>query len=139
MPIRLSELVAQERWVAIDVSGVEVNVAYRPNAITLRRSNELERLETEFENNPDIDIGVETARMFCDLVGNWDITDEHDRPYPITVESLQEFPANIIMAIMTGIRDELDADEPAKKTSGGTSDAGLQPTGSLAPARNGIH
>jgi hypothetical protein len=137
MPIKLSEIVAQERWLTVDVGGVEIQVAYRPNNISLRRSNELNQLLNSFETNPDIDVGRETARMFCDLVGNWDIVDDKGKPLPITVDSLLDIPARLIMTILAAVNADVEELESEKKASSETFADGSTQKGSLAPARNG--
>ena len=138
MTIKLSDIISEKRWVTVDVSGFDVRVAYTPNTITLRRSEELSHLLDSIDSNPDIRIGEETARMFCDLVSEWDILGDDDRPFPITVEALQDFPANILQRILEGVQADVAGHEESKKASSVTSDVGSQPMGSLAPVQNGF-
>ncbi len=137
MPIRLSEIISQQKWIEVDVAGEMVKIAYTPNKITLRRATELGKLIDEIDDNPDLDIGAETARMFCDLVGTWDILGEDERPYPIDIKSLQEFPANIMNIILKAVNDDVEEHEDSKKSPNGTSADGSQPMGSMESAQTG--
>ena len=137
MPIKLSDIVAAKRWIDVDIAGEKVKVAYKPNAITLRRSAELEHLISRIDDDPDIDTGAEIARMFCDLVAEWDIMGEDDEPYPISVESLQDFPANILTMLLQAVQEDVDGGADSKKPRSATSAGGSRQKGSLEPARNG--
>jgi len=136
MPIRLSDIVAKVAVIDVEIAGESIRVEYKPNSITLRRSNELQRLIESMDDNPDIDIGRETAHMFCDLVSGWDIVTDDGQQYPINIESLQDFPANILMQILESVQEDVSAN--GKKTKGVTSDDTSAQTGSLAPVQNGI-
>lgn len=137
MPIRLSEIISQQKWIEVDVAGEMVKIAYTPNKITLRRATELGKLIKELDDNPDVDIGAETARMFCDLVNSWDILGEDERPYPIDIKSLQEFPANIMNIILKAVNDDVEEHEDSKKSPSETSGDGFQQTGSMESAQTG--
>ena len=137
MPVALSDIIAQKRWLQVDIDELAINVAYAPNKITLRRAEELQRLLDRLETDKDISYAEEMARMFADLVSDWDIVGDDGKPYPITVDALIDFPSAILTTISQTIQQDIQAGNEEKKASSATSGATSSPTGSLAPVRTG--
>jgi hypothetical protein len=129
MPIKLSDLVAQQRWITVDISGVDIKVAYAPNRITLRRAEELSRLVDRVGSDDSLSYAEEMARMVCDLVSEWDIAGDDGKPYPITVEALKDFPSNILTKISAAISADIDVDAGEKKAPGPNSGGSFSRTG----------
>jgi hypothetical protein len=141
MPIELSELLSDERWVEVPIGESVLNVAYRPNATSLLRQAEIQRHIREMQGQSDADEvaqAQEMAKVFCEMVCDWDLT-EQGKPLPVTPEIVAgRLPPLIFSAIMTAIGEDGRAQQEEKKVSSVTSDAGSLPKGKRVTARNGI-
>lgn len=142
MPVELSDLLGDERWVAVQVGNATFNVAYRPSATSLRRQAELQKRQRVLANSSTLD-EVEQANeigaIFCEMISAWDLVDG-GVPLPLTPEVVtRTLPGAVFEAIMAAVGADGKAAQEEKKVLSATSGAGLPPRDKLASAPNGMH
>jgi hypothetical protein len=140
MPIELSELLSDERWVEVQIGASILNVAYRPNATSLQRQAEIQRHIREMQSQSDTDEvaqALDMAKVFCEMVCDWDLIDQ-GKPLPVTPEIVAgRLPPLIFSAIMTAIGEDGRAQQEEKKVLSVTSDVSSRPKGKRVSAQNG--
>jgi hypothetical protein len=118
MPVRLSELVNDLRWIEIPIGNEALNIAYRPNGVNIEVVSSLETLT---------DGNIEAlCPVLVALIAEWDLLDDDGIMIPLTVPSVRTVPLPILELITQGIMDSRNAE---KKAHNGTSVAGLPPAG----------
>ena len=68
MPIRITDLVRNQRWVTIPIDDQELRIAYRPNALTMEMLPWLEKLQATEQGDEDTLLGM--AEFFVGLVAS---------------------------------------------------------------------
>lgn len=136
----LNEIVADERWIPVEIWRHTIMVAYRPGKTSLQRQAEIQREMREMQADPEVD-EVEAARrgaeILCELVSDWDLTD-NGRPVPLTSDALMRVPGPFFYAIMGAIGSDGENIANEKKASKSNSAAGSRQGGKQAPAQAGI-
>lgn len=135
MPVRLSELVNDSKTVSVSVGDFDINISYRPNAITMPA---LLRLDT-MTNAPASEQVEIMAEMLSGFIAGWDILGDDDKPIPVNVETLKAMPYRLIMLIMDAIRSDTEAETLEKKMSKKNLGDGLPQVARSEVAPNGIH
>lgn len=135
MPVRLSELVNDSKTVAVSVGDFNINISYRPNAITMPA---LLRLDTMTDATAAEQVEI-MAEMLADFIGDWDILGDDDKPIPVNVETLKAMPYRLIMLIMDAIRSDTEAETLEKKMLKKNSGDGLPQAARSEVVPNGIH
>lgn len=140
MPVELSDLLGNERWVPVEVNGVVFQVAYRPAATSLRRQAELQRRRRQLqaqENADEVEQMQEIGVIFCEMISNWDLT-SGGVPLSITPDVVTSaLPGAIFNAIMQAIGEDAQSAQEEKKRLSATSGAGLPTTAKLGNVPNG--
>jgi len=140
MPVELSDLLSNKRWIGVEMGGHVISVAYRPGATSLRRQAELQRQMRQLqaaENVDEVVIVDSVASVFCEIVCDWDLT-ENGRSLPVNAESVGNLPGIIYNAIMDAINSDGKTQDDEKKRLNATSVAGLPHEVKQVPALNGI-
>lgn len=73
--MRLSELITS-RPLTLAFGGGELNIAYNPRAVRLRK------------DEPDLQDPMNLARLFCEVVADWDLNQDDGTPWPLVPELL---------------------------------------------------
>lgn len=139
MPVELSELLGNQRWVDVTVGDVTFSVAYRPGATSLKRQAELQRLVRELNTDSELDEVEQVEQMgeiFCEMVCGWDLT-RQGQPIPVTPETALALPGLIFNAILEAVGQDGAAQGEEKKALSATSGAGSSKKAKRGNARNG--
>ncbi len=112
MGIKFRDLVKETRDVVVVYDGEEVNVVYRPGAITPKmqmvaaRMQDMGADEDGKKAKTAAQAGAEMAdviREFVEvielLVAKWDITDDDGVMLPVTVATIREMPMGFLSAV----------------------------------------
>lgn len=91
---KLSSWVNRTIAVRVVIDETEINLQVRPNKLTPEGELGLYQAQGTNDVGPLFDV-------FCDLVADWDITDDDGRVLPIRHETLKAFPSRMLMEIMT--------------------------------------
>jgi len=141
MPVELSDLLGNERWVEVQVAGGTFNIAYRPESTSLYRQAELNKRMRLLQAQTDADELEQTdeiGTIFCEVVSNWDLTDG-GRPLPLTPQvATRGIPGPWFNAIMEAISNDRDASQEEKKVSSVRSAAGFPREARPENVQNGI-
>lgn len=139
MPVELSELLNNERWIDVEVMGVTLRVAYRPTATSLKRQAQVQKRMREL-SQADIDEEAqvkEAAALFCEMISDWDLT-ERGAPLPISPDVVAgRLPGIVVNTIMHAVGEDAQQQQQEKKVSSATSGVGLPPGGKRASVPNG--
>lgn len=140
MPVELSDLLGNERWVEVDIDGVVLRAAYRPAATSLRRQAELQKRRRQLQAQTDgdeVELTNEIGAIFCEMVSDWDLTSGGE-PLPITPDVVTNaLPGAIFGAIMQAIGEDAQSAQEEKKQQNVTSAAGLPARAKSASVLNG--
>lgn len=140
MPVELSDLLGNERWVEVEVNGVAFHVAYRPAATSLRRQAELQKRRRQLQAQDDgdeVEQTNEVGAIFCEMISNWDLTSSGE-PLPITPDVVTSaLPGAIFSAIMQAVGEDAQSAQEEKKQQSATSAAGLPARAKSASVPNG--
>lgn len=117
MPIRVSNLSANTKSVAIDIDGETLNITYRPSGMTPETEDRLHAMAAEKRG------GASLIALLVDVLASWDLLGDDDQPYPISVESLSRLPTLFLSRVAEGIMRDIAPNLP----SGGVSAAGSLP------------
>jgi len=99
MPIKLSDLQKQTRPLTLDFSGEQINVIYRPGAIT-------PALTARF-------VDMSNAEAVPIIVAEWDILGDDGQPLPVTAEICETLPLEFLRAVVR----EVIADSASPKAN----------------------
>jgi hypothetical protein len=127
MPVRLSELVNDLRWIHINIAGQELNVAYRPNAVSIQ-------LYALRENMTEGNIEA-LCPVLTTLIAEWDLVDDEGAMIPIDEETFRRLPFPLVEMITEQLTDTMGAE---KKVLNGTSADGSPPMDKSASVPTGI-
>lgn len=140
MPVELSELLNDERWVEVEVGSTVLNIAYRPGATSLHRQAAMQKMVRQLGAQEDTDETEQAEQMgaiFCEMVCAWDLTDQ-GKPLAITPEIVtKRLPGAIFNAIMQAIGEDGQAQQEEKKALLTTSATGSSARGRRANAQSG--
>lgn len=136
----LSALLANERWVPVEFNNITFQVAYRPGSTSLKRQVQLQKrlraLQGQ-ENADEEEQVLAAASILCELVSNWDLT-ENGQPLPVTADVIaNKLPGAAFSAIMNAVTSDGNMSEGEKKVQKPTSDAGYQAEDKAELALNG--
>ena len=90
MPVKVSDLVKNERTVSLDFDGDTLNIRYRPNSLTVGIERRLAAAEGGEET---IDAGLEALLA---LIVEWDLLGEDGKPLPVTKEQMEALPGVVL-------------------------------------------
>jgi hypothetical protein len=139
MPVELSELLGNERWIDVEVGQVVFSVAYRPGATSLMRQADIQRQirEMSAQDMDEVTQAKQSGKLFCEMVCGWDLEDG-GKPLPLTPDVVAgRLPGSVFNAILAAISEDGRAQQEEKKVLSVTSDAGLVVRGKRANTRNG--
>ena len=97
--MRLSDLVRNERALALEFAGDTLNFSYRPGLVTPAFSDAL---------------GTEKRPLIWALsrvVVSWDLVDDAGQPLPLTEQSLTEIPTPFLRSVLHAILDDVNVGE----------------------------
>ncbi len=140
MPVELSDLLSNKRWVEVPVGEHVMRVAYKPGTTSLRRQAQLQRQMRELQAAEDTDeesMVENVAQVFCEIVCDWDLT-ENGRPLPVNVVTVGNLPGIVYNAIMDAINADGGSSAEEKKAQKVTSAAGSAQEGKSVPVLNGL-
>lgn len=137
----LSALLANKRWVEAEFNDIVFKVAYRPGSMSLMAQADLQGKIMSLQNNQEIGLHeqmVKLGEIFCDVVCDWDLTD-NGRPVPITVEAVTSIlPGAAIVDALNAVTNDGNTGKEEKKVQSVRSGAGLPVAVRQAVAPNGI-
>lgn len=111
MPLRLSELAAERRDLAVPWGEHTLALTYRPGQVTPAMIDEADRRAGSG--------GVIWALTQC--ISAWDLLGDEDKPLPITETALRELPSRFIMTVFGAIVRDSRPNPPRGETSGAGS------------------
>lgn len=99
MGVSLGELVANDRWTVVKISGQDIKVRYRPQVFTLA----YEKTQLAKKSYSDV---------CTDMVIEWDLEDDSDelelpRMLPVTTEAMDRWPKVIFELIALHLVQEV--------------------------------
>jgi hypothetical protein len=95
--IRLGDLEKKEREITVMFQGEELNVTYRPNAVTPAFIDSLKGLPPRESN----------VKQLIGIVKRWDLVDEDKNMLALDEESVRLVPMLFLEAVLEGITDDL--------------------------------
>lgn len=117
MAIRFSDLEADQREIAVEFSGNEVKLTYRPSAYTpILEEKMMQSLESKRPYN-----GM--AQVIADVVVEWDVLEDDGEMYPLEYEELRTLPSQFLMAVIEAITEDMSVSREELKNSDGGSQA----------------
>lgn len=127
MPLKLSALTADRKTVVVKFDTGSLTLTYRPSAFNaLQEARELE----DKEKGAHL---LSQARSLCELITDWDLTDDAGKPVPVSEDVMASLGLDVTNALMNALLDEL---LPNRKKAP-DSPNGSSPEASSAPARSG--
>ena len=108
MPLTLAHLKKNTRTLTLTYAGEEVNVTYRPGAMTPALSLEMADPAT---NLPVVTVLEQT------LV-SWDVLDDDLTPLPVTHDTLIELPSDFLSVVFSALMEDFSVGKPSGATSG---------------------
>lgn len=121
MPIRLSDLRANKRTVAVEYDGETLNVEYRPQAVNPEYQDWLKNLGQREAKTSE----AELWEKILAVVSGWDLLDDDGQPLPVSREFIAMLPTDLLMAITWAIQE----DAGPNRRSAGSSGAGSRRKG----------
>jgi hypothetical protein len=120
MSVRISDLLADERTVPMEVGAETVRVTYRPSAYTPQLEEDLRAL------NESKRTGAGLAHLLATTLVGWEVVDDTGAPYPTTEAALMALPTRFLWQVLAAINADLSVPEGDPKDSGGTSLVGAK-------------
>lgn len=117
MPIKLTDLVAGKRSIAIEFEAGVLNITYDPSVITA--DNEREEIAMRMRGLVINSLAQSLERMIVE----WDLVDDKGKPIPIKLESLTALGYDVLNYIMRSINEDFRPNVLTAGRSGGTSSA----------------
>lgn len=105
--MKLSELFAETKVLVVAVGGGELNVTYRPDAIT---PETLDRM-----SNAASAPGEAIVSTVVELVASWDLTDDDGSIYPLTVKDVRRLPLSFLSTVIKAITDDINPNASRRK------------------------
>lgn len=99
--MRLSELTAATRTIAVSYLTYTLNVTYRPGVMT---PDEDDRIQAARETNTATDALID---LMSRLLAAWDVVDDDDKPLPVTPALLRSMPSGLLLAIMAAVQADM--------------------------------
>lgn len=96
MPLNLANIKNDKRTIKADTLWGECEVTYKPSALTPAVEDKIREAESNQQN----------CEVFVSIVTAWDVMDG-DKPYPLTVEALMDFPSALFSAILQACREDM--------------------------------
>jgi hypothetical protein len=118
-------MMGQQRKMQVQYEEFEINVVFRPAAITTEWQVRLQGLDPKDHGG--------YLELLAEALVSWDITDDAGVPIPTDAERLVTVPLEILNQVAWDIFEEMSP----KARSGGKSAAGSPRTGSLASRQSG--
>jgi hypothetical protein len=133
--MKLSQLVEDRRTVTIPVGTGTITLGYNPGGVTPRMFVMADEAQQGTVNI------VQMCAMMAPMLIDWDVTDDNDRPLPLTAAGLMDVPIQILVHMMAAIGEDIAVPNSSSAPSGsGSSPAGSQdalPSGISSFARVG--
>ena len=107
MSIRLSELKADVRKVTFDYDGSEINVEYKPSAITPIFQSKMRKMDTSDAMNM-----VEAVSV---MLVSWDVLGDNGKPIAITTNTLGTLPIAFVSKVITSVFEDMQPEAREKK------------------------
>lgn len=117
MPIRITDLVAGKRTIAIEFEAGTLNVTYDPSAITA--DNEREEAMMRLRGMPINGI----AQSLVKVIVEWDLQDDKGKPVPIDLEALTPLGYDVLAYLMRSINEDFRPNVLTAGRSGGSDSA----------------
>jgi len=108
MPLTLAHLKRNTRTLVLEYAGEQVNVTYKPGAMTPALSLEMADPAT---NLPVVTVLEQT------LV-SWDVVDDDMLPLPVTHDTLIMLPSDFLGAVFGALMEDVSVGKPSGATSG---------------------
>lgn len=122
MPITLSDLILDQRTIAVPIGkdpenkgDIEIVVTYRPSGLTPIIEAEANRMYAQGLQ------GCGTARLLSGMVVKWDITNDDGDPIPVTYEGMTLVPVFALAKILDELLADVRQSKEDLKNSGGGS------------------
>lgn len=115
MPVRLSELRANVRTVAIPVDGDVLNVTYRPSGITPEVEDRLDEATSKQR------IGESLMTLLAAALVSWDLLGDDGKPLPVTVETMRVLPLSFLAKLVQAVTADMRPNAPSGGSSAVTS------------------
>jgi hypothetical protein len=107
MTIRLRDIRADIRATSFDYDGNEVNIRYKPSAVTPIFQSTLSRInEPDAEKRTDF---MDIVDVILPMLIDWDVLDESGTPIDITAEILSNLPITFLTEIIRSASFDVQA------------------------------
>jgi hypothetical protein len=119
--MKLSQLVEDRRTVTIPVGTGTITLGYNPGGVTPRMFAMADEAQDGTVNIANM------VAMMVPMLIDWDVTDDDDRPLPLTAAGLMDVPIQILVKVMEVIGEDIAVPKASSAPSGsGLSVAGSQ-------------
>lgn len=99
MPMKLSQIGAQQRTLTVEYFGESVDVTYIPKNITPHTGAELRDAQEDGD-------ALIVAKMLAKTLVDWDVLGDDGKPMKPTEELLAEMPSSFLGAILAAISED---------------------------------
>lgn len=107
MTIRLSDIRADVRTVSFVYDGNDVNIQYKPSAITPVLQSKILKLDTNDSMN--------MVDVIVNVIVGWDVLDDKGKPIAITTATLGALPIGFVGQIVTSVFTDMQPGTPEEK------------------------
>lgn len=97
MPISINRTKEQTRTITVEYAGETAGITYYPHKITKSLIRETAEMEGDGADR--------LAGQLVKLVASWEVLDDDGAPLPVTVEVMDGFPIDFLVAIMRAINE----------------------------------
>jgi hypothetical protein len=99
---RLSELLKNQVTLVVPYRGAEITISYKPESVTSQvRANISARIA-----NGELEVDQYDAAFLAETLTSWDLTDDADQPYLITLEVLKARSNSLQMALASAVLED---------------------------------
>lgn len=111
--MRLSQLLAKERTIEVEIDGDTLTITYDPSAFTAEAED---RYAAQRETARNIGAMAEALDI---LLIKWDLTDEDGKTLPINTETLRTLPGEFLGRVMEAINEDASPKQKRGRNSRG--------------------
>ena len=113
MPLHLKTANAKQKELDVPFDSEIIHLVYKPRKFNPGRRQQL----LDQQSSPE-----EVYKFLADILDEWDIFDEKDKPVPLTVKGMRdaEVPDEVLNAIVMGILEDMNPNQTATRTAEST-------------------
>lgn len=112
--MKISQILNDSKSLSINVEGETLNVTYKPSALT-------PDIEENFLSNVESKrSGFALAQFLTSILSDWDLVNDADEKYEITLDNLKKLPINLLNTIIGEIFEDLSPKKTKSQKSKGS-------------------